>query len=112
MNVGYVRLNTDDIYYIDSNLFPGNSGGPLLNIDGEVIGVNDCIIAPSAGDSEKGSVGLGFAIDGNLAKTFITAIIKTDSNDGKKPYHHLSCKFIKKKIGTNLNLPLSLEKSG
>ena len=74
----------EDYIQTDASINPGNSGGPLLSIDGEVIGVNDCIIAPSAGDSEKGSVGLGFAIDGNLAKTFINAIIKTDSPN--RPY--------------------------
>ena len=71
----------EDFIQTDASINPGNSGGPLLNIDGEVIGVNDCLIAPSSGDDAKGSVGLGFAIDGNLAKTFVNAIIKSDSPD-------------------------------
>jgi serine protease Do len=70
----------EDYIQTDASINPGNSGGPLLNIDGEVIGVNDCIIAPSTG-SVKGSVGLGFAIDGNLAKTFVNAMIRSVSPD-------------------------------
>lgn len=73
----------EDFIQTDASINPGNSGGPLLNIDGEVIGVNDCIISPSSGDA-GGSVGLGFAIDGNLAKTFVNAIIKSASPD--RPY--------------------------
>ncbi len=73
----------EDYIQTDASINPGNSGGPLLNIDGEVIGVNDCIISPSSGDT-KGSVGLGFAIDGNLAKTFVNAIIKSASPN--RPY--------------------------
>ncbi len=47
----------------DASVNPGNSGGPLLNLEGKVIGVNDFIISPSAGN-----IGLSFAIDGNLSK--------------------------------------------
>lgn len=47
----------------DASINPGNSGGPLLNLEGRVIGVNDFIISPSAGN-----IGLSFAIDGNLSK--------------------------------------------
>ena len=49
----------------DAAINPGNSGGPLLNSNGDVIGINTMIIT---GSNSRGSVGLGFAIDGNYAQ--------------------------------------------
>ncbi|SOD63679.1 putative serine protease PepD [Streptomyces zhaozhouensis] len=52
----------------DASINPGNSGGPLLNGDGEVIGVNSAIRSTTGGlGGEAGSVGLGFAIPINQA---------------------------------------------
>ena len=52
-----------DMIQTDASIHPGNSGGPLVNADGVVIGVNASIYSPSGG-----SVGLGFAIPINRAK--------------------------------------------
>jgi serine protease Do len=52
-----------DMIQTDASINPGNSGGPLVNADGEVIGVNSSIYSPSGG-----SVGIGFAIPINRAK--------------------------------------------
>jgi putative serine protease PepD len=54
----------------DAALNPGNSGGPLLNEDGEVIGVNAQIA--TSGNGSEGSIGIGFAIPVNTVKTFIS----------------------------------------
>ncbi|MDT0267183.1 trypsin-like peptidase domain-containing protein [Streptomyces sp. DSM 44915] len=52
----------------DASINPGNSGGPLLNANGEVIGVNSAIRSTTGGlGGEAGSVGLGFAIPINQA---------------------------------------------
>ena len=67
----------EDYIQTDASINPGNSGGPLLNIDGNVIGVNDCIISPKRYAGTRGSVGIGFAIDGNLASRIVTKIIST-----------------------------------
>ena len=56
----------DDFIQTDASINRGNSGGPLFNMDGEVIGVNTAIFSPSGG-----SVGIGFAIAANLAKPVI-----------------------------------------
>ena len=53
----------DDFIQTDASINRGNSGGPLFNTDGEVIGINTAIFSQSGG-----SVGIGFAISSNLAK--------------------------------------------
>ena len=52
----------------DAAINPGCSGGPLLNTDGEVKGINQSIYNP---DNNKSNIGIGFAIPVNLAKNFI-----------------------------------------
>ncbi len=56
----------DDFIQTDASINRGNSGGPMFNTAGEVIGINTAIFSPSGG-----SVGIGFAIPANLAKPVI-----------------------------------------
>ena len=71
--------NINDFIQTDASINQGNSGGPLVNIRGEVIGINTWIASNVGG----GSVGLGFAIPINNAKRVIDDIIATGSvNDG------------------------------
>ncbi|WP_228563077.1 S1C family serine protease [Catenulispora rubra] len=59
----------------DASLNPGNSGGPLLNSQGQVIGINSAIYSPtSAYGSQGGSVGLGFSIPINQVKTMLSKL--------------------------------------
>ncbi|MEV6648989.1 trypsin-like peptidase domain-containing protein [Streptomyces sp. NPDC051219] len=59
----------------DASLNPGNSGGALINMNGEIIGVNSAMYSPSsAGGSTAGSVGLGFAIPVNTVKADLDAL--------------------------------------
>ncbi|MFN3076827.1 MAG: DegQ family serine endoprotease [Alphaproteobacteria bacterium] len=56
----------DDFIQTDASINRGNSGGPLFNTSGEVIGINAAIYSPSGG-----SVGIGFAVPSNMAKMVI-----------------------------------------
>ena len=62
----------DDFIQTDASINQGNSGGPLFNIKGKVIGINTAIIAPN----QSGSIGIGFAIPANSASNVINQLIK------------------------------------
>ena len=62
----------DDFIQVDAPINRGNSGGPLFNMRGEVIGVNTAIYSPSGG-----SVGIGFAIPTSIAQTVINQLTDT-----------------------------------
>ncbi|WP_366655156.1 DegQ family serine endoprotease [Fodinicurvata sp. EGI_FJ10296] len=61
----------DDFLQTDASINRGNSGGPMFNLDGEVIGINTAIYSPSGG-----SIGIGFAIPSNLADSVIDQIVE------------------------------------
>lgn len=70
-----VGINAYENYIqTDAAINMGNSGGPLLNIDGDVIGVNDFIVTGSGYSS--GNIGLGFAIPSNMAKDVMEHLMK------------------------------------
>ena len=61
----------DDFIQTDASINRGNSGGPMFDVSGKVIGINTAIFSPSGG-----SVGIGFAIPSALAKPVIDQIIQ------------------------------------
>lgn len=61
----------DDYIQTDAPINRGNSGGPLFNLDGEVIAINAVILSPGGGN-----VGIGFAISSNLAKPILKQLEK------------------------------------
>ena len=63
-----------DMIQTDAAINPGNSGGPLVNADGEVVGVNSSIFSPSGG-----SVGLGFAIPINRVARVVDDLLSHGS---------------------------------
>ena len=61
----------DDFIQTDASINKGNSGGPLFNVDGEVIGINTAIFSQSGG-----SIGIGFAVPANLARPVVDQLVK------------------------------------
>ena len=61
----------DDFIQTDASINQGNSGGPLFNLNGQVIGINTAILSPSGTSS-----GIGFAIPANAASNIINQLIK------------------------------------
>jgi len=59
----------DDFIQTDAAINRGNSGGPLFNMDGQVIGINTAIFSPSGG-----SIGIGFSIPSNMAKVTVAQL--------------------------------------
>ena len=64
----------DDFIQIDAAVNRGNSGGPALNLKGEVVGINTAIFSPSGGN-----VGIAFAIPSSTAKGVVADLITTGS---------------------------------
>jgi len=64
----------NDVLQTDAPINPGNSGGPLLNTQGQVIGINSQI--ETGGSGSNGSVGIGFAIPINKAKSELAQLEK------------------------------------
>jgi serine protease Do len=63
--------NYPELIQTDAAINKGNSGGPLLDVEGRVIGINSAIASPTGG-----SIGLGFAIPINVAKSILDQLIQ------------------------------------
>jgi len=64
----------DDFIQTDASINVGNSGGPLFDMQGNVIGINTAIFAP--GGATSGSIGVGFAIPSNSASVVVDQLIE------------------------------------
>ena len=61
----------EDFIQTDASINPGNSGGALINLRGELIGINAAIIGPTGGN-----VGIGFAVPVNMARAVMNQIVR------------------------------------
>jgi S1-C subfamily serine protease len=72
------QYTIDHVLQTDASINRGNSGGPLLNTSGQVIGVNTQI---ATGDGASGNVGVGFAVPSNTVKTVVAQLLRTGKVD-------------------------------
>jgi len=97
-DAGMVATDLDDaLIQIDAPLNPGNSGGPLLNSAGEVIGINAAIF--------KGTESVGFAVPIHLARRVIPDLI--EMGHAYRPQLGFSGSTLDANIATLLGIPLS-----
>jgi serine protease Do/serine protease DegQ len=61
----------EDFIQTDASINPGNSGGALVNLSGELVGINSAILSRTGGN-----IGIGFAIPSNMMKTVMSQLIK------------------------------------
>jgi S1-C subfamily serine protease len=88
-----------DLIQTDAAINPGNSGGPLLNADGEVIGINDAIVS---GTGEN--IGIGLAIPINTAKIILKDLVQYGRV--KRPWLGVSSMEVDKNMANYYNLPV------
>ena len=82
----------------DASINRGNSGGPLFNLDGEVIGINTAIVSQTGG-----SIGLGFAIPANSAKKIVQQL--KDFGKTKRGWLGVQIQPVTKDFAESLGLP-------
>jgi Do/DeqQ family serine protease len=68
---GITQDGYEDFIQTDASINPGNSGGALINLKGELIGINSAIFSNSGGN-----IGIGFAIPVNIAKSIMSQILQ------------------------------------
>jgi putative serine protease PepD len=91
-------IHIDDLIQTDAAINPGNSGGPLLNSNGEVIGINTAIFSLSGGYQ-----GIGFAIPINRAKRVATQLIV--SGQVRRAWLGITAISVTKDLSGQLGLP-------
>ncbi|WP_024506099.1 trypsin-like peptidase domain-containing protein [Bradyrhizobium sp. ARR65] len=67
---GLVKQGYEDFIQTDAAINPGNSGGGLINLKGELVGINTAIISPAGGN-----VGIGFAVPINMARKVMEQLV-------------------------------------
>jgi serine protease Do len=82
--LGRSQLNIEplqDFIQTDAAINPGNSGGALVDVHGEMVGINTAILSPGGGLGGEGGgfIGIGFAIPINMAKRSMESLVKTGS---------------------------------
>jgi S1-C subfamily serine protease len=91
----------DHVIQTDAQINTGNSGGPLLNARGEVIGVNTQI---ASADGSSGNVGIGFAVPSNTVKQVVAQLVSTGRVD--RAYLGISGSTITPELARVFRLPV------
>jgi serine protease Do len=87
----------DDFIQTDAAINKGNSGGPLFNLKGEVMGINTAIFSPSGG-----SVGIGFSVPSNTVKNVISQLI--EYGETRRGWLGVKIQSVTEDIAESLNL--------
>jgi S1-C subfamily serine protease len=95
-------FSIDNVIQTDAAINPGNSGGPLLNAEGEVIGINSQI--ETGGSGSNGNVGIGFSIPINTAKAEIHQL--ETKGEVEHAYLGIQGGSITPELARALNLPV------
>ncbi|MBI2910534.1 MAG: trypsin-like peptidase domain-containing protein [Chloroflexi bacterium] len=92
-----------ELIQTDAAISPGNSGGPLVNLAGEVVGINTLVLRGTRGDASRAE-GLGFSISINAARPVIEDLIK----NGRvvQPWIGIGVQTITPALAADQNLPL------
>ncbi len=93
-NIGLARY--EDYIQTDASINQGNSGGPLFNLEGEVIGINTAILGQS------GSIGIGFAIPSNSAVKVVDQLI--EFGETKRGWLGVRIQYVTKEIAETAKL--------
>src|SRR6185503_11994968 len=88
----------EDFLQTDAAINRGNSGGALVNTSGELIGINSQILSPSGG-----SIGIGFAIPSNMARTVMDQLLKTGKV--RRGMLGVTIQSVDADLASSLNLP-------
>jgi 2-alkenal reductase len=97
------RYRIPEIIQTDAAINPGNSGGPLLNSQGEVIGVTSAIVPNFDQLGERSFLGVGFAIPSNLAQRVVPALI--EKGEYAHPWIGFSGMDVLPEVAAEMDLP-------
>jgi serine protease Do len=88
----------DDYLQTDASINKGNSGGPLFNMDGEVVGVNTAIISPTGG-----SIGIGFAVPADTVAPVVQQL--TQYHEVRRGWLGVKIQSVSEEIAEALGIP-------
>src|SRR5687768_16412236 len=97
-----VNINMENMIQTDAAINHGNSGGPLLNLSGQVIGINTAVVRGGTGLQSDVAEGLGFAIPANTVKTVSSQLI--ENGQVRRPFLGVASRPISRMVSSYYDL--------